>query len=148
MAVRPAKTQISLGIHPVWSESSLSAWRNLGSLDTHWAYSEDSGQTGRMPRLIWVFTGRTLILLVLSCRGSNVKRKYKYSSHHQKRTRWMLLWQVAYVSCLCFLVSVLYILYFTNHGRNVIVVTITHLRACKVFLCVWHMGPSIFFYDT
>ena len=27
-------------------------------------------QTGRMPRLIWVFAGRTLILLVLSCRGS------------------------------------------------------------------------------
>ena len=29
--VRPAKTQISLGIRPVWSESSLSAWRKLGS---------------------------------------------------------------------------------------------------------------------
>ena len=28
--VCPAKTQISLGIHPVWSESSLSAWRKLG----------------------------------------------------------------------------------------------------------------------
>ena len=39
--VRPAKTQISLGICPVWSESSLSAWRKLGSLATHWAYSED-----------------------------------------------------------------------------------------------------------
>ena len=56
---------------PVWSESSLSAWRNLGSLATHWAHSEDSDQTGRMPRLIWVFVGLTLILLVLSCRGSN-----------------------------------------------------------------------------
>ena len=30
--VRPAMTQISLGIHPVWSESSLSAWRKLGSI--------------------------------------------------------------------------------------------------------------------
>ena len=57
--VRPAKTQISLGIRRVWSESSLSAWRNLGSLATHWAHSEDSDQTGRMPRLIWVFAGRT-----------------------------------------------------------------------------------------
>ena len=28
--VRPAKTQISLDIRPVWSESSLSAWRKLG----------------------------------------------------------------------------------------------------------------------
>ena len=36
--VRPAKTQISLGIRPVWSESSLSAWRKLGSLATHWAH--------------------------------------------------------------------------------------------------------------
>ena len=64
MTVRPAKTQISLGIRPFWSESSLSAWRNLGSLATHWAHSEDSDQTGRMPRLTWVFAGRTLILLL------------------------------------------------------------------------------------
>ena len=49
MAVRPAKTQISLGIRPVWSESPLSAWRKLGSLASHWAHSEDSDQTGRMP---------------------------------------------------------------------------------------------------
>ena len=40
MAVRPAKTQISLGIRPVWSESSMSAWRKLGSLATHWAHSD------------------------------------------------------------------------------------------------------------
>ena len=39
--VRPAKTQISLGIRPVWSESSLSAWRKLGPFATHWAHSED-----------------------------------------------------------------------------------------------------------
>ena len=55
----------------VWSESSLSTWRNLGPSATHWVHSEDSDQTGRMPRLIWVFARRTLILLVLSCRGSN-----------------------------------------------------------------------------
>ena len=35
--VSPAKTQISLGIRPAWSESSMSAWRKLGSLATHWA---------------------------------------------------------------------------------------------------------------
>ena len=58
--VRPAKTQISLGIRPIWSESSLSAWRKFGSsCATHWAHSEDSDQTGRMPRQIWVFAGRT-----------------------------------------------------------------------------------------
>ena len=70
MSVRPPKTQLNLSIRPVWSESSLSAWRKLGSLATHRAHSKDSDQTGRMPRLIWVFAGRTLILLVLSCRGS------------------------------------------------------------------------------
>ena len=35
MSVRPAKTQNSLGIRPVWSESSLSVWRKLDSLATH-----------------------------------------------------------------------------------------------------------------
>ena len=43
VTVRPAKMQISLGIRPGW-----------------------------MPRLIWVFAGRTPILLFLSCRGSYV----------------------------------------------------------------------------
>ena len=49
MTLRPAKTQISLGTRPVWSESSLPAWRKLGSLATHSAYSEDSDQTGGCP---------------------------------------------------------------------------------------------------
>ena len=71
VAVRPAKTQI----RPVWSESSLSAWRKLGSLAIHWAHSEDSDQTGWMPRLIWVFGGRTFILLVLSWGGSYAVRR-------------------------------------------------------------------------
>ena len=53
VSVRPAKTHISLGIRPVWSESSLSARRNLGPLVTHWAHSEDSDQPG----LIWVLAG-------------------------------------------------------------------------------------------
>ena len=57
--VRPAKTQISLGICPVWSASSLSSWRSLGSLNIHWAHSENSDLSGRMPRLICVFAGRT-----------------------------------------------------------------------------------------
>ena len=70
MTVRLAKTQISLGIRPVWSESSLSAWRKPGPLATHWAHSEDSKQTGRMPRLIWVFAGRTVTLFVLTWGGS------------------------------------------------------------------------------
>ena len=48
MTVRPAKTQISLGIRPVWSASSLGAWRKHGSLATHKAQREDSDQTGWM----------------------------------------------------------------------------------------------------
>ena len=70
LSVRPAKTQISLGISPVWSESSLCAeWVATDPRFLH-ADNEDSDQTGRMPRLIWVFAGRTFTLLVLSCRGS------------------------------------------------------------------------------
>ena len=58
-------------IRPVWSVSSLYAWRKLGSLAIHWAHSKDSDQTGWMSRLIWVFAGCTVILLVLSWGGSN-----------------------------------------------------------------------------
>ena len=70
--VHPAKTQISLGIRRVRSESSLSAWRKLRSLATQWAHSKDSDQTGRMPRQIRVLAGRTATLLVLSWGGSYV----------------------------------------------------------------------------
>ena len=70
MSVRPTKTQISLGIRPVWSESSLCAQWVVKDPSFLHADSEDSVQTGRMPRLIWVFAGRTLILLVLSYHGS------------------------------------------------------------------------------
>ena len=94
MTVRPAKTQISLGIHPVWPESSLSAWRNIGTLATYWVHSKDSDQTGRMPRLIWVVAGCTVILLVLSWGSSNFCEHY-YSdtfnllAHLSRRlTRW------------------------------------------------------------
>ena len=63
MSVRPAKTQISLGIHP---ESSLCVqWVAKNPSFLH-VDSEDSDQTVWMPRLIRVFAGRTAILLVLS----------------------------------------------------------------------------------
>ena len=85
VTVRPAKTQISLGIRPVRSESSLSAWRKLGSLATHKAHSEDTDQTGRISRLICVFAGCTVILLVLSCRGSNKHGETKSIFFRYKR---------------------------------------------------------------
>ena len=57
MSVCPAKTQISLGIRTVGSESSLCAkWVAKDWSFLH-ADSEDSDQTGRMPRL--VFAGPT-----------------------------------------------------------------------------------------
>ena len=84
VAVRPAKTQISLGIRPVWSESSLSKWRKFEprhdktnkvavrqaktqiSLDIRPGWSESS-------------LGAQSFLLVLSCRGS-------YESYEQNNT--------------------------------------------------------------
>ena len=44
---------------PVWSESSLCAQWVAKKLRFLHADSEDSDQTMRMPRLIWVFAGRT-----------------------------------------------------------------------------------------
>ena len=85
-----AQLESARGIRPVWSESLLSAWRKLGSLATHWAHSEDSDQTGQMPRLIslhWVhshFVGF-------------VVRRLKYFSHENgsvltwSTTAWELL---------------------------------------------------------
>ena len=64
--VRPAKTQISLGIHPVWSESSLSTWRKLVSLATHWAQGKTLIRLGRCPGWSESSLGAQVILLVLS----------------------------------------------------------------------------------
>ena len=57
-----------------------SAWASTqtdrSSLCAQWVAKDssflhaDSGDSGRMPRLIWVFAGRTIILLVLSRSGS------------------------------------------------------------------------------
>ena len=56
MSVHPAKTQISLGIGPVWSVFAVrmkKAWVFSNPLSA----SENSDQTRQMPRLIWVFAG-------------------------------------------------------------------------------------------
>ena len=85
--VRPAKTLISLGIRPVWSESSLSAWRHLGSfivIATNWMHSEGSDQSGWKPRLRvdgcpgWSegSLGAQVILFVLSSWGSYYNSKW------------------------------------------------------------------------
>ena len=85
--------QWRLGIHPVWAGFSLSAWRNLGSLATHCKHSEDSEETGWMPKLIWVFAGHTVILLVLlwgvsnnhlCCKLQKIVFKYNYYCNDPK----------------------------------------------------------------
>ena len=57
--VRPAKIQISLRIRAVWPESSLGAVGTTKDAKFLYADNEDSDQTARMRRLIWVFVGRT-----------------------------------------------------------------------------------------
>ena len=72
------QSYFDLGLHclprwhvgPVWSESSLcTQWVAKDPNFLH-ADSEESDQTGRRPRLIWVFAGHA-ILLVLARGGSN-----------------------------------------------------------------------------
>ena len=75
MTVHPAKTQFSLGIRQVWSESSLCAqWVAKDASFPH-ADSEDADQTGRMPRLNWVFAGRTCHFVGFDMRWLN---KYQH----------------------------------------------------------------------
>ena len=91
MSVRTANSQISLGIGPVWSESSLCAQWVVYDPSVLHADNEDSDQTGRMSRLIWVFAGRTATLLVFSCRGSNVLVLLKH--RRSRRQTWCIhLW--------------------------------------------------------
>ena len=68
-------------------QSSLCAkWVGKGPSFLH-ADSEDSDQTGRMPRLIWVFAGCTATLLVLSCCGSYVWIFAVKIKKHTQKTR-------------------------------------------------------------
>ena len=53
--LRPAKTQISLGIRPLWSESLLCAQWVAKDSCFRYADSEDSDLTWRIPMLIRVF---------------------------------------------------------------------------------------------
>ena len=110
--VRPAKTQIS----PVWSESSLSTWRKLGSLAIHWAHSEDFDQSGQMPRLILVFTERIIILLVLSWGGSirfNLKQYAWHCLHFQVQHGRKVKQKSHTKLCIPYSSTVIYIIQFT-----------------------------------
>ena len=78
MSVRPAKTQISLGIRPVWSESSLRAQQVAKDPSFLHADSEVSDQTGRKARvnrsLRWAnshFVGFMMSRLIYGLLGMN-----------------------------------------------------------------------------
>ena len=93
MSVRPAKTQISLGIRPVWSDSSLCAqWVAKDPSFLH-ADSEDSDQTDRMPRLIrlrWAhshFVGLVMSRLKLHVLERTQAHSFQQSSQYLLPTR-------------------------------------------------------------
>ena len=77
MICAPSEDTDQLGIRPVWSESSLSAWQNIGSSATHWAHWEDSDQTGWSEASL----GAQIILLVLSQGGSFIDCFMSPSTH-------------------------------------------------------------------
>ena len=89
MQTKIRKSSLPFSLQPTkWlcaQQRLRSAWlstqsdQSLGSLATHWAHSEDSDQTGWMPRLIWVFAGHTVTFLVLSCCGSYGMSRFCYS---------------------------------------------------------------------
>ena len=61
--VLPAKTQVSLHIHPAWQRLLfIPLWTTWRLKKAH-AISGDSDQPARMRRLIWVFAGRTSIVV-------------------------------------------------------------------------------------
>ena len=111
--VRPAKTHVNLDIRPVWSESLLSTWGKRRSLAVIRAHSEASDQTGRLPRLIWVFAGRKvhfiafvmrrLILLCLIC-VSNTDFCYFEAFYFLKLSEEA---RIFIYPCTCMLVSVI-----------------------------------------
>ena len=85
---RPEKTPISLGIRPVWSESSLCAQSVAKDPSFLHADSEDSGQTGRMPRLIWVFAGRICQFVGFVMRWLNFDRNNFTSKRKEINDVW------------------------------------------------------------
>ena len=76
--VRPAKTQISLRIYPVWSESSLIACAFFSLQTIQRGINKNHCHTGWMNRLTQVFTGRrgisiafVMCMLICCCFQSN-----------------------------------------------------------------------------
>ena len=91
------RRQISLGVRPVWSESSLcTQWVAKDPSILHVDY-EDSDQTGWMPRLICIFAGRTCHFVGFAM------RRLISSSLHQKQieTRYQQMKSDITLWCTC-----------------------------------------------
>ena len=87
--MRPAKTQISLGIRPVWSESSLcTQWVAKGPSFLH-ADSENSDQTWRMPRLICLRWAHTHFVVFFT------RRLIYWLIHSDFQTQELFPWRLA-----------------------------------------------------
>ena len=91
--MRPSKTQISLGIRPVWSESSLCTQWIAKDLSFLHADSKDSDQTGQMPRLIWVFAGHTchfvgFVMLQLNSENNRTSKTVQCCNYPRICTMW------------------------------------------------------------
>ena len=85
VSVRPAKTRISLGIRPVWSESSLSAWRKLGVLNyplsaqrRRWSDWADSQADLSLHWAHSHFVGFVMSRLICSCHAALLVTKQTF----------------------------------------------------------------------
>ena len=65
--VRPAKPQISLPIHTVWSEPLQVAWIFYDCWATDWTSFGVSKLQRRLHRLVWVYTCWNTTLLEITC---------------------------------------------------------------------------------
>ena len=86
-------TQISLGMHPIWSVTSLSAWNFNESLAISRIYIDDIAQTRRLARLTWVFTVRLKIQWVLSYHQST-QRRLDGQTGQMRMLTWVFTWRI------------------------------------------------------
>ena len=148
MRVRPAKTQISPGIRPVWSESSLSAWRNNGPLATNWTQVKTLIRLGGCPGWSKSSLGAHVILLVLSWGGSflfvtHLSRKKKEKKERKKD--WPpVVFGTVFCRLYCFPIWTIS----WDYGIFVLRKLILHtrMRSHPVRLDVWfQVGPFVYF---
>ena len=125
--VRPAKVQISLHIHAVISESSLTAWRNDASLDIQNTPSEESDQTAWMHRLIWVFVGT----IVQSTFCHVLAQMFMAFCWNKKEIRW----------------NVNYLYHTYEHSScNIMYVSSHYLKIHITYICISSCTSNIYFW--